>query len=204
MCTTLPPNTYIKFFHLHTTCIRFGPFVFFFSRLFEFVSVKMFFYIAFSFFVFLFFIYLKKCNQFWKNRGVPSTSPSLFFGDSGKAIFGVTPVYRVYEDIYNAFPHERYVGFHEFLQPLLLIRDPKLIESVFVKDFSYFSEHQLMKRENSVAKNLAFVHSKDWKYVRGKLTTNFSANKLKGMLVLMNKSADILDSVLRYDILCPT
>lgn len=163
----------------------------------------MFLFFTFSFLSLLLFIYLRECNQFWKKRGVKSTSPGLLFGDIGKALFCIKPAYRIYEDIYNAFPEERYIGFYEFLQPILLVRDPKLIESVLVRDFSHFSEHVWMNGKNSSAKNLTFLFSRDGKFVRSKLTTIFTTNKLKVLFEMINQVADTLDSVLRYEINFP-
>lgn len=164
------------------------------------------FYLVCLLFGFLLFLYLKKRSKFWKNKGVPSTSPHLLFGDIWKLILGTKPASHVYEDIYKAFPNEQFVGFYEFLKPSLLIKDPLLIESILVKDFSHFTNRVQFKNEenNPLVKSMFFMKSEQWKGLRNKMVTSFSASKMKVMFTMMNKCADDLDSILRYDTLFPT
>lgn len=35
----------------------------------------------------------------------------------------------------------RYVGYHQFSTPILMIRDPELIKQIAIKDFDVFAEH---------------------------------------------------------------
>jgi len=41
-------------------------------------------------------------------------------------------------DIYNSHPNEPFVGIFGVLRPLLVVRDIKLLRSIFIKDFQYF------------------------------------------------------------------
>lgn len=168
------------------------------------IRLAMFFLVC-SLLGFLLFLYLKKFSSFWRNKGVPSTSPHLLFGDIWKLILGTRPASLVYEDIYKAFPNEQFVGFYEFLKPNLLIKDPQLIESILVKDFSHFANRVQIKDEKSnfLGKSMFFMKSEHWKGLRGKMVTSFSASKMKVMFTMMNKCADDLDSILRYDTISP-
>lgn len=159
----------------------------------------MFVYLIFFVLGFLLFLYFKKCGNFWKNKGVPSTSPNLLFGDLSKLIFGTKHACHVYGDIYKAFPNEQFVGFYELLRPNLLINDPQLIESILVKDFSHFTNRVHINKDdaNPLFKSMFFMQSEHWKSLRGRMVTSFSASKMKVMFTLMNKCASSLDSVLR-------
>jgi cytochrome P450 family 9 len=45
-------------------------------------------------------------------------------------------------DLYNRLKGHKYGGVYEFMNPVLLLRDPELIKMVTVKDFEYFLDHR--------------------------------------------------------------
>jgi cytochrome P450 family 6 len=76
--------------------------------------------------------------SFWKKKGVKFMKPTFPFGNMRDVILLHKPLAEVIKKFYDEFPEEPYVGIYLCLSPLLLIRDPKLIKQVLVKDFSYF------------------------------------------------------------------
>ncbi|KAK7575859.1 hypothetical protein V9T40_012145 [Parthenolecanium corni] len=150
-----------------------------------------------AFLLVLVLIYLRKCQKTWQNRGFPSTSPNLLFGDIGDSVWGRKMISFVVDDIYKKYPNEKLVGFYEFFRPNLLIRDPQLIESVLVKDFSTFTDRLWIDSSgnNKMSKHLFMMRGKQWKDLRTKLITTFSTNKLKLMVSLMDRCAQIMDTL---------
>lgn len=143
--------------------------------------------------------YVRQRQKFWQNRGIVSTTPNLLFGDISDSVWGKKQISFVFEDIYKQYPNERFVGFYEFFKPNLLIRDPQLIESMLVKDFSAFTDRVWIDSSgnNRLAKHLVLMRGKQWKDMRTKLITTFSTNKLKFMLPLMDSCAKIMDSLVK-------
>lgn len=151
-----------------------------------------------AFFLVLVLLYLRKCQKYWQNRRLASTSPNLLFGDIKDSLWGKKTYFSVIADIYKKYPNERLVGFYEFYKPNLLIRDPQLIESILVKDFSTFIDRLWFDKnaKNNMTKHLFLMRGKQWKGLRNKLITTFSTNKLKPMLFIMERCAQIMDSLL--------
>ena len=50
------------------------------------------------------------------------------------------PDFVVY--MYDKLKGHKYGGVHQFLTPIVLLRDPELIKMVTVKDFEHFLDHQ--------------------------------------------------------------
>ena len=149
------------------------------------------------------YLYVRKCHKFWSDRGFPSTRPQhLIFGDIGDWVWGRQHFVMQYASIYRAFAAQKLVGFYEFHKPNLLISDPRLVESILVKDFGCFTDrfwytHQLP--EDTLMKNVFLMKGKHWKALRSKLVSAFSTSKLKLMLPMMENCADILDTMVRYE-----
>jgi len=140
-----------------------------------------------------FYFYLKKCNSFWKERGVTTVKTNYFLGISYDYLMGRVSLEKMYENIYEANPNEPYVGVYNVLEPVLFLRDPELFHQITVRDFSHFRARQHTSDISSILmKNLAFLEGKDWKTMRQKLLPTFTNNKLKRMCVLVEECADLL------------
>lgn len=129
------------------------------------------------------YIYLKFVFSFWKRRGVPFIEPSIPFGN-------FTPFFK-FKKTFGQNIHELYnqsnapvVGVYAALRPALLIRDPKTIRDILIKDFQYFS-HRGFHYDESVdplTRNLFSQSGDQWKEMRAKLSAAFTSGKLKGMV----------------------
>ncbi|BES88396.1 cytochrome P450 [Nesidiocoris tenuis] len=133
------------------------------------VSVALLYYFAYSPF------------NYWKKRGVAQIDVQYpFIGNALKTF--LTPIHISRQWGYKEFPNERFVGTYDNRKPTLLIRDPDLIESVLIKDFSHLSDRTNRDDPNAkMAKNLLNLTGDQWKHYRNKLTPTFSTGKLKGM-----------------------
>ena len=144
--------------------------------------------------LFVFYIYMKRRNHFWKERGVPTVDANFVFGVSHDFLTGRRSLEQIHEDIYNkAGTDEPFVGFYNLLKPGLLVRDPALIRQITTTDFSQFHERSLASSSPGLlAYSVNALHGEEWKVLRQKLVTIFSSSKLKKMHGLIEECAELL------------
>ena len=82
--------------------------------------------------------YLTKNYNYWKKRKVPGPKSQLFFGNLRDIILFKTTVGEGIREIYNKFEEFSLVGIYEFRRPVLLLRSPKIIKQLLIKDFPHF------------------------------------------------------------------
>ncbi|KAK4880504.1 hypothetical protein RN001_008650 [Aquatica leii] len=94
--------------------------------------------------------------------------------------------------MYNAYPTKRYVGFFQFHEPILLIRDPELIRTIMVKEFASFPDHGIFNRGICEPyESLFFMTAKGgWHDLRSIISPSFSNSKLKYMFKLIDECAN--------------
>lgn len=140
-----------------------------------------------------FYFYVKKCNNYWKERGVKTVNTNFLFGTSFDVFLGRRSIQQVNEDIYEKAKPEPYVGVYNLLKPMMFIRDPQLINQITVKDFSHF-----YKRRNAglgggrLSYSVADLDGEEWKTVRNTLIPTFSSSKLRNMYDLMEECSKML------------
>ncbi|EEB11225.1 cytochrome P-450, putative [Pediculus humanus corporis] len=141
--------------------------------------------------------FYKKNFNYWKNKNVKMTNPWFPLGDISRAGF-YKNIGIVMKEIYDKFPGEKFNGCWVFYRPHLMIRDPELIKTIFVKDFNYFRDRGLYFNEKTdpLSANLFFMGGNKWRSLRTKLTSNFSSGKMKKMFENMHeKSLELQKSV---------
>lgn len=81
-----------------------------------------------------------------------------------------------------------------FQDPILLVKDPDVIQKIFVKDFAYFHDRGFTIAENDTLNgyNLFNLKGHYWRYLRLKLLPTFSTGKLKHMFDQLDKCGDNL------------
>ncbi|KAF6202702.1 hypothetical protein GE061_003104 [Apolygus lucorum] len=120
--------------------------------------------------------------NFWKNLGVAQVKVQYPF--IGNLLTGLRMApHEVMSLAYKAFPNERFVGTYTFQKPVLMVRDPELVEAVLIKDFSTLSDRGTSDDPNSnkLSKHLLNLKEEHWKIMRNKLSPTFTSGKLKGM-----------------------
>lgn len=87
----------------------------------------------------------------------------------------------VYDRIYRQFTGEKYCGFYQMCTPYLMVRDPRLIHSILVRDFAHFTDHGVRTdpATNVMANSLFFLSGCRWKAMRQKLNSGFTPGKLR-------------------------
>lgn len=84
-----------------------------------------------------FYLYVKHLYSYWKRVGVKYLEPTFPFGNFGPTIFQKKTAGELVADIYRE-SREPFIGIFGALRPTLVVRDPKIIRSIFIKDFQHF------------------------------------------------------------------
>lgn len=126
--------------------------------------------------------YVKSAYSYWERRGVPYLKPIFPFGNVKKAFLFEKSLNETVIEIYNSST-ERFVGIYAFFNPLLVVRDPNLIQNILVSDFATFSDAGLKGNPHidPMANNLLFQSGDEWRRNRTKLTPAFTSNRIKEM-----------------------
>lgn len=139
------------------------------------------------------YLYFRQILHYFKDRGVPYAPGLPLLGNYLSVILRKKTVHQVNIDVYNLDPETKYVGFFNFNQPVLMIRDMDLIKDMSIKDFSYFPDHKTfveMDLDPLFGGNLFGMSGDRWKEVRNLLTPAFTSSKMKTMYDLMIPCAE--------------
>lgn len=138
--------------------------------------------------------YFTSTHSYWKDRGIPYFKPSLFFGSMKDLLFNRKGFSDIQLDIYNEAPDAKVVGYFEFRQPKLMIRDPDLVEKVLIKDFPKFHDRGFPSDfvNDPLSGTMFNADGSYWRNLRLKLTPVFTSGKLKCMFDQMYNCADVL------------
>ncbi|XP_001947920.1 cytochrome P450 6a2 [Acyrthosiphon pisum] len=117
----------------------------------------------------------------WRKLNVPYTKPLPLFGNSMNLVLAREHPMDFFTGLYNRFPDEKLCGFYQMTTPFLMIRDPKLINNIMVRDFSYFTDHgfDTDPSVNILANSLFMLNGDRWRTMRQKLSPGFTSGKLK-------------------------
>lgn len=85
------------------------------------------------------YFYLKATFDFWQCRGVPFKKPTVLVGNFGSLLLFRKSQPEGVKEMYQWFKDERFFGAFRVRSPVLILRDPDLVKSVFVKDFACFT-----------------------------------------------------------------
>uniref|UniRef100_A0ABL0EJX2 Cytochrome n=3 Tax=Rhodnius prolixus TaxID=13249 RepID=A0ABL0EJX2_RHOPR len=132
----------------------------------------------------LIYYYGTNTYNYWKKKGVPYIKPKFpFLGNTYEVVFSLKAVIDKQLEFYNHFDGQRFGGIFSFKAPILFIKDPELVESVLIKDFTSFYNRGMKVdlKLDPLSAHLVNLEDKQWKSLRQKLTPTFSSGKLKGM-----------------------
>ncbi|KAI4500000.1 hypothetical protein M0802_004870 [Mischocyttarus mexicanus] len=129
-------------------------------------------------------------NQIPDNR-LPHDSPLPLFGNFAKFFFRRKPVHLILADAYNKYSQTKYFGFYDFRSPVIILRDPELINSIGIKNFDNFSDHTsfVIEHEPLLARNLFQLRGDTWREMRKLLSPTFTSSKMKMMFGLIQECA---------------
>lgn len=118
------------------------------------------------------YFYLNYLFSYWQRRGIPclKTFKNLTFIGSEQLI-----EYRS--------TSEPFIGIFMLFRPMLMIRDPTLIQRILITDFQYFMDREMYSNEKDepLTGHLGALRGQRWQHERARLTTAFTPNKIKMM-----------------------
>ncbi|XP_046385908.1 cytochrome P450 9e2-like isoform X2 [Ischnura elegans] len=126
---------------------------------------------------------------YWRRKGIPFEKYRPLVGSVSDAALSKKPIGEVYADIYNKHEGFRFVGFHKFTQPAILLRDPELIKKIIVDDCqTNFPANEVTGDESldpMFGRHLFAVSGDRWKELRDALSPGFAATKLRDIFNLL-------------------
>lgn len=128
------------------------------------------------------YLYVKNAFSYWKRRGVPYIHPSFPFGNLGDIFLQKTSFSEGIRKIHESF-NGPVVGIYSLFRPALLLRDPKIIREILIKEFPSFHHRGIQANEGTdpMAGNILLQNGEKWKNARRNFSPAFTSGKLKGM-----------------------
>ncbi len=83
------------------------------------------------------YLYVKHLYGYWKRMGVKYIEPTFPFGNFGQTVLQKKTGGEMVADLYKT-SDEPFIGIYGAFRPLLIVRDPKIVRSIFIKDFQHF------------------------------------------------------------------
>lgn len=119
----------------------------------------------------------------WKKANVPYVRPVPLFGNYLKIALCIDHPGNTYGKIYRELSGHKYGGMFQMRTPYLMIRDPALVNTILIKDFSYFPNRGIYSdvEKEPLTNHLFFMENPKWKQIRTKLSPAFTSGKLKVM-----------------------
>ncbi|CAG9785965.1 unnamed protein product [Diatraea saccharalis] len=145
----------------------------------------------------------KKIHNRYKDRDVKFLPGVPVFGNALQYTLLKRHMVYDFDEVYKAFPQERYVGYIEGTTPAILIRDPELIKRITVKDFEHFMNHKdFFTEEMDPLFGLTLIMMKDekWRDMRTKLSPAFTGSKMKTMVPFIQEvGVNIVEYLKEHD-----
>lgn len=154
--------------------------------------------IAISFLSLCLYLFFTSTFNYWKDRGVAYIKPLPVFGNLKDQMFGRKSPADLYQSFYDELKGHAYGGFFEIKSPVLLIRDPHLVEKILIKDFNHFYNRGFPADSelDPLSANLFNLEDRTWRNLRYKLTPTFTTGKLKGMFEqICNCGGELLKTI---------
>lgn len=137
-------------------------------------------------------------RNYWARKKVTSLKPTNFImGSTGDIFVNKVSLYNYHASMYHRLAPLQYGGYYNFFTPVLVVRDPDLIRTIFTKDFNYFTDRgQPLDEKNPLSQNLFNLKGEKWRILRAKLTPTFTSGKIKIMFGLMKEcTAELIEMI---------
>ncbi|XP_050515319.1 cytochrome P450 6k1-like [Diabrotica virgifera virgifera] len=150
--------------------------------------------------------YLTRHFDYWRKRKVTHEKPMLLFGNFYEVFTFKTTIQEHIKKIYDRIDAP-YFGIHILDEPILVLKDPKLVKDVLIKDSAVFANRRPATPTHPLMKHaLFFLNYPHWKPLRAKITPVFTSAMLKNahnqyltdigqsMTKFLNKNKETIDS----------
>lgn len=134
--------------------------------------------------------------DYWEKRGVYFKKPLPFFGNLYEVCTFQTTTFELLKKLYEE-TDEPYFGIFVFDKPILVLKSPKLIKDVLIKDFNVFCNRSITPTShNVITSNFIFMQkSQDWRNSKSKLSPFFTSSMLKNMFITVDS---VCKDLVRY------
>lgn len=144
--------------------------------------------------MYLVYWYFTKNHGYWDKRGIKNTKKDQLLS----SLLGRETQIDIVLNMYKEFYDEKFVGCFLMRKPILMIKDPDLINKILVKDFIHFQDRGNSRQfdNDPLSASLFNLRGHVWRALRHKLTPTFTTGKLRGMFEQVSKSGDnMVDSI---------
>ncbi|XP_055312460.1 probable cytochrome P450 6d5 [Sitodiplosis mosellana] len=144
----------------------------------------------------IFYYILKRVYSYFDRNGF-KTLPgvSYVFGHLGPTFIHKEPYDQLMLRLYNATT-EPIIGLYGILNPILMVRDPKLIQLILVKEFSYFTDRRRSSMNDPRGSSLLFEVGQKWKKQRSIVLRSLTSGKLKDVFsTIINSGVKLQDHI---------
>ncbi|KAJ6634902.1 Cytochrome P450 9e2, partial [Pseudolycoriella hygida] len=134
--------------------------------------------------LFLLYELLKPKDDYFIKKGIPYMKPKFLIGSRHDLLLRNKPATETLRSWYNEFPNDKVSGLFEFSTPTYIVRDPKLLKKLTVKDFEYFLDHKNFIGEDVdplFGRALFSLQGQRWKDMRATLSPAFTGSKMRQM-----------------------
>ncbi|XP_011864116.1 PREDICTED: cytochrome P450 9e2-like isoform X1 [Vollenhovia emeryi] len=143
--------------------------------------------------------YLFRNFNFFKRQHVIHIPSMPILGSLASLLLCQSSFVELSRSIYNFNRDATYIGFYAMTRPMLMLRDPKLIKEVAVKNFDKFPTSPVFLNFNDYVftRNLfALQDTKRWRNLRNLLSPFFSSAKMKALFTLMSECAVVFTELI--------
>lgn len=131
--------------------------------------------------------------SYFKQRGIKYESPVPILGNMAPVVLRRISMPEHFQRLYHRFSDVKYFGMFNFMNPVIVVRDPDLIASITVKNFDHFCDHRGFVNgdlDPLMGRNLFALRGDEWREMRRLLSPSFTSMKMKIMYHLMRDCAD--------------
>lgn len=145
----------------------------------------------------LLFMFLKRKYSYWDRQGIKTVPGFNYLTGHMNAKLFQTQLGNLINGFYET-SNDAFSGIYLFFKPNLLVRDPELIRSILIKDFTQFVDREFPCNEDRepLSGHLFALPGQKWRNLRAKLSPTFSSGKLKAMFATLIESGSTLQSFL--------
>lgn len=134
--------------------------------------------------------YSQSSYNYWSKLNVKFLKPVPFFGNTAAHALRRATLYETLDGIYKTFFDEPFGGIYQMRDPILMVKDPKMVSDVLIKDFKNFHDHydrntgsyfNRNREANPLWVHLLRTHGERWRSLRQRMTSIFTPLQLKLM-----------------------
>ncbi|CAH1399974.1 unnamed protein product [Nezara viridula] len=136
--------------------------------------------------------------NYWKKRGIPSYPAEFPYGSDPNLVQLKKFKGYTIDKMYHEFAAYPMFGIFVLKKPMLIVKDPELVQLVLTKEFSHFRDRGLIEltQKDILNHHLFHLRGDKWRAIRMKITPTFTSGKMKAMFPLFISCAESFSSLL--------